>query len=105
MRIHSWFLWPAVAFALGLSSTACHSTPPEVDAIIPAIGSVEGGTRVTLEGTALFPGVEVALHKLVDAPALSTEWSKADFAELVTYIAASGVEVATVDQVLANDRN
>jgi hypothetical protein len=43
----------------------------------------------------------LVFHKIVDgAPAVSTEWSAADFTALVQYVRAKGVPVATVSQVL-----
>jgi len=36
----------------------------------------------------------------VAAPSVSTEWSAADFAALVTHIASTGIPVKTVEQVL-----
>jgi peptidoglycan/xylan/chitin deacetylase (PgdA/CDA1 family) len=47
--------------------------------------------------------VILVFHRLVDAPAWSTEWSSADFRALVDYVAASRMPVMTVGQVRATD--
>lgn len=44
----------------------------------------------------------LVFHKLVDgAPVLSTEWRTTDFERLVDHVAATGIAVRTVDEVLA----
>ncbi len=44
----------------------------------------------------------LVFHQLVDtAPSATTEWSRTDFEQLVDYVAASGIEVATVANALA----
>ena len=43
----------------------------------------------------------LVFHHLVTSPSRSTDWTPSDFAALVDYVAASGMEVAPVSQVLA----
>jgi hypothetical protein len=46
--------------------------------------------------------IVLVFHQLVASPpAVSTEWSAADFATLVAHVASSGIPVKTVGQVLA----
>jgi peptidoglycan/xylan/chitin deacetylase (PgdA/CDA1 family) len=42
----------------------------------------------------------LVFHKLVDAPKLSTEWAKTDFAQLVEHVASTAIPVETVTRVL-----
>lgn len=41
-------------------------------------------------------------HRLVDVPTLNTDWHVADYQALVDHVAQSGIDVATMTQVLGN---
>ncbi|HUS26852.1 MAG TPA: IPT/TIG domain-containing protein [Kofleriaceae bacterium] len=45
----------------------------------------------------------LVFHRFNPMPTVTTEWSPADFAELVDYVAASGIKVQTVGDVLATE--
>ena len=79
------------------------SDPRKLRVFYASMSATLAGAEAAIDDARLYGDwVIIVNHKLVDVPAVSTDWPIANFTALVAYVAQSGVAVDTVTGVMGN---